>query len=68
MASNTTYFLIKFGTVKAEDTAQDVLDLVQELFIAEHFKWTLEYVRELSIDDIQVIRGLFEGRGQTKDE
>lgn len=68
MARNTTYFLIKFGTARAEDTAQDVLDLVQELFIAEHFGWTLEYIRELSIGDIQVIRGLFEGRGQTNDE
>lgn len=68
MASNTTYLLIKFGTVKAEDADQAVIDLVQELFIAEHFGWTLDYIRELSIGDIQVIRGLFEGRGQAKDE
>ena len=54
--------------MKAADTTPDVLDLVQELYIAEHFGWTLEYIRELSVNDVQVIRGLFEGRNQAKDE
>lgn len=68
VARNTTYFLKKFDIVKPEDTTPDTLDRLQELMIAEHFGWTLEYVRNLGLDDEQTIRGMFEGRNQAKDE
>lgn len=65
--SKATYLSALFGTVKAQDTPEGGMWLVQQMHIAQEMGWTLEYVDSLSEFQIITLLGMWDGETNAKE-